>query len=207
LETTFDFSLLGYTVGRIIGSGIPLFTGIRHADSDRLKIMSAGLAASGGIAMFNVKGVTSGDRDTETKGIERICIDSREMELSREKLTAEGEPDLSCIGCPHCSEQELRDLARVLKGKRVRSGKGLWIWTSRGVYDLPRMKGCIHTIENSGAKIFKDTCMVVCPLEKAGFGHMVSNSCKAAHYVPSTAGMKASVTELYSSVEKVVEGR
>lgn len=206
--TTSDFSLLGYTVGRIIGSGIPLFLGIGHTDQDRLKIMSAALAASGGIAMFHVKGMVGGRRGAAAgpQGLERVCIDQREMEISRERLTAEGEPDLACIGCPHCSAQELRDLASLLRGKRVCSRKALWIWTSRGVYDLPGMGGCIRAIERSGAKIFTDTCMVVCPLDRAGYGHMVSNSCKAAHYVPSTAKMKASVAELSGAVGKVLEG-
>ena len=208
LTTAYDFSLLGYTVGRILGSGIPLFAGIRHADSDRLKIMSAALAASGGIAMFHIKGITpevgrlKGKRD----GLERLCIDQRELELSREKLSAPGEPDLVCIGCPHYSAQELRDLSRLLKGKRVARGKGLWVWTSRGVYDKAKREGGIGAIERAGGKVFSDTCMVVCPLEKSGFRHMATNSCKAAHYVPSTARLKASVAELHSVVEKVVEG-
>ncbi|MEM4406877.1 MAG: aconitase X catalytic domain-containing protein, partial [Candidatus Methanomethylicaceae archaeon] len=48
LESIFDFSLLGYTVGRILGSGIPYFKGVLVRDFDKLKIMSAALAASGG---------------------------------------------------------------------------------------------------------------------------------------------------------------
>lgn len=203
MNTTFDFSLLGYTVGRIIGSGIPLFEGVHGADSDRLKIMSAGLAASGGIAMFHVGG--RGVRD-DSGSVEKICIDQKELELSRQRLTTEGEPDLACIGCPHCSVQELRDLAKLLGSRKVCSRKALWVWTSRGVYNMPESKRYIDAIEGAGGKVFTDTCMVVCPLERSGYKHMVSNSCKAAHYVPSTAAMKASVTELYSAVEKVLEG-
>jgi predicted aconitase len=212
LATTYDFSLLGYTVGRMLGSGIPLFTGIGHADSDRLKILSAALAASGGIAMFHVRGVTpeagaGGKRkgDAGEKGLERLCIDQRELEASREMLSASGEPDLVCIGCPHCSPQELRDLSRLLKGKKVSRGKGLWVWTSRGVYDRAKREGSIGAIERAGGKVFADTCMVVCPLEKSGFSHMATNSCKAAHYVPSTAKLKSSVAELHTAVGKVME--
>ncbi len=201
LKTTFDFGLLGYTVGRILGSGIPQFEGVARADLDRLKIMSAALAASGGIAMFYV-----GGRAKKAKGLERICVDQRELESSRESLSAEGKPDLACIGCPHCSLQEIRDLARALKGKKVRKGFGLWVWTSRGVFNKAREMGYIGMIEGSGAKIFADTCMVVCPLEKSGYRHMVSNSCKAAHYVPSTSGLRASVCEMYTALEQVMEG-
>lgn len=202
LESIFDFSLLGYTVGRILGSGIPYFKGVLVRDFDKLKIMSAALAASGGIAMFYV----GGRRRTADK-LEKVCVDQRELELSREKLSSEGKPDLACIGCPHCSIQELRDLARALKDKRVKKGCALWVWTSQGVYDQAKDRGYLRAIEGAGGKVFTDTCMVVCPLEKSGYSHMVSNSCKAVHYVPSTSGLKATATETYLVLESVMEGR
>ncbi|MEM2001184.1 MAG: aconitase X catalytic domain-containing protein [Candidatus Methanomethylicaceae archaeon] len=202
LESIFDFSLLGYTIGRILGAGIPYFKGVLVRDFDKLKIMSAALAASGGIAMFYV----GGRRRTADK-LEKVCVDQRELELSREKLSSEGKPDLACIGCPHCSIQELRDLARALKDKKVKEGCALWVWTSRGVYDQAKDRGYLRAIEGAGGKVFTDTCMVVCPLEKSGYSHMVSNSCKAAHYVPSTSGLKATATETYLVLESVMEGR
>ncbi|MEM3365562.1 MAG: aconitase X catalytic domain-containing protein [Candidatus Methanomethyliaceae archaeon] len=202
LESIFDFSLLGYTVGRILGSGIPYFKGVLVRDFDKLKIMSAALAASGGIAMFYV-----GGRHRTTDKLEKVCVDQRELELSREKLSSEGKPDLACIGCPHCSIQELRDLARALKDKRVKKGCALWVWTSQGVYDQAKDRGYLRAIEGAGGKVFTDTCMVVCPLEKSGYSHMVSNSCKAVHYVPSTSGLKATATETYLVLESVMEGR
>ncbi|MDD1764414.1 MAG: aconitase X catalytic domain-containing protein, partial [Candidatus Methanomethyliaceae archaeon] len=136
LTNTYDYSLLGYSVGRMIDSGIPYFNGVSEAEPDELKIMSAALAASGGIAMFHIKGVTPEADEQSTDGLERLCIDQRELERSRERLTAEGEPDLACIGCPHASLKEMRDLAQALRGRKVARGKGLWIWTSKGVYDL-----------------------------------------------------------------------
>ncbi|MEM2058040.1 MAG: aconitase X, partial [Thermoproteota archaeon] len=201
LESIFDFSLLGYTVGRILGAGIPYFKGVLVRDFDKLKIMSAALAASGGIAMFYV-----GDRHRTTDKLEKVCVDQRELELSREKLSSEGKPDLACIGCPHCSIQELRDLARTVKGKRVKKGYALWVWTSQGVCNEARDRGYLKAIEDAGGKVFTDTCMVVCPLEKSGYTHMVSNSCKAVHYVPSTSGLRATATETYLVLESVMEG-
>jgi predicted aconitase len=205
METTFDFSLLGYTVGRMIGSGVPLFHDLARADSDRLKIMSAALAASGGIALFHVKGSTPEAARQGAGSLERICIGSRELEASRERLSSEGEPDLACIGCPHCSAGELSDLVKSLKGRRVAKGKGLWVWAAKGVRDGAAAKGAVAAIERAGGRVFSDTCMVVCPLEKSGFRHMISNSCKATHYVPSTAGLKATTAELHTCIEKVTE--
>ncbi len=206
LRTAFDFSVLGYAVGRAVGSGIPFFEGIRRADSDRLKIMSAALAASGGIAMFHIKGVTPEARGQRLGGLERVCIGKGEMEDARRRLSAEGSPDLACIGCPHCSIGELGDIARLVRGRRVADGKGLWVWTSRGVYGRAKRRGYVGAIEVAGGRVFAETCMVVCPLEKSGYTHMITNSCKAAHYVPSTAKLKATVADLHAAVGSVMEG-
>lgn len=205
VRTEYEFSLLGYAIGRRIGAGIPLILGIADADSDRLKIMSAALAASGGIAMFHMPGFTPEAAKYAREGLERICIDPKELEGARDLLSAEGEADICCIGCPHCSLEELRGLAQLLEGRRVTKGKALWVWTSKKVREKADEEGYISRIEAAGGKVFSDTCMVVCPLERAGFKHMVTNSCKAAHYVPSTAGMRASVDELRAAVERVLE--
>jgi predicted aconitase len=88
----------------------------------------------------------------------------------------------------------------------VAAGKGLWVWTSRGVYGRAKRRGFVGDIERAGGKVFVDTCMVVCPLSATGFSHMVTNSCKAAHYVMSVPGMKASIAELHEVIAGVVEG-
>lgn len=207
LKTAHDFSVLGYAVGRAVGSGIPFFTGIGNADSDRIKIMSAALAAAGGIAMFHIKGVTPEARAQRLDRLERVAIGRRELDEARRRLTTEGSPDLACIGCPHCSLEEIRDIARLVEGRRVALGKGLWVWTSRGVYGRAKRRGFVGAIEAAGGKVFADTCMVVCPLEGTGFRHMVTNSCKAAHYVMSAPGMKASIAELHAAIAGVVEGK
>ncbi|MDI9643648.1 MAG: aconitase X catalytic domain-containing protein [Candidatus Verstraetearchaeota archaeon] len=207
VRTSYEFSLLGYTVGKIIGAGIPFFKGLRAAESDKLKIMSAALAASGGIAMFHIPGVTPEAESYDKACLERICVDLTELERSRDYLSYGNEADLCCVGCPHCSLNELEELSILLRGRKVSSGKGLWVWTSKVVRDEAKRRGYIKAIEDAGGKVFVDTCMVVCPLERSGFAYMVTNSCKAAHYVPSTSGLKASVAELSEAVEMVLEGR
>lgn len=205
VRTRHDFSLLGYAVGRRIGSGVPLFRGIRMADRDCLKMMCAALAASGGIAMFHIPGITPEAGRWKGEGLERVKIGIRELEDCRGALTSGGEPDLCCIGCPHCSLEELGEVARLVRGRKVAPGKGLWVWTSKSVREAGEAEGYIRAIEEAGGKVFADTCMVVCPLERAGFKHMVTDSCKAAHYVPSTAGIKARAAELREAVEGVLE--
>jgi len=206
LATDYDYGLLGYAVGRLLGCGVPFFRGAGRPGPDGLKIMCAALAASGGIAMFHMEGVTPEAEDFSTEGLEKVSIGRKDLEEARERLSGLcGEPDLACIGCPHCSVEELRDLAALLRGKRVARGKGLWVWTSKGAYAEAERLGYIGAIEAAGGKVFTDTCMVVCPLARSGYRHIVSNSCKAAHYVPSTSGLSASVAETRAAVESVLE--
>lgn len=197
-RTSYEFSLLGYTIGKIIPSGVPYFMNIGEPDMDKLKIMGAALAASGGIAMFHFK-----KRIKNLDKIEKITVDKKELFRTEEELSSNGEPDLFCIGCPHCSPKELKELAKAVKGKRVKKNYGFWIWTSRKVYE--ECLKYVKILENAGCKVFRDTCMVVYPLQLSGYSHMACNSCKAVHYVPSTSGIKSSPIELYSMLERGFE--
>ena len=49
--------------------------------------------------------------------------------------------------------------------------------------------------------MFSDTCMVVAPLDSLGIKRVATNSAKAAHYVPSTIGAEAVLTETASCIE------
>lgn len=197
-KTSYEFSLLGYVVGKILPAGIPLFVNLGEPDIDRLKSMGAALAASGGIAMFYFK-----KRTKRLDKVEKITIDERELHRAEEELSSSGEPDLFCVGCPHCSSLELRELARAIKGKRIRKGYDFWIWTSRKVYE--ECLNQVRILESAGCKVFKDTCMVVYPLQLSGHDHMACNSCKAVHYVPSVSGVKSSPMELCSMLERGFE--
>ena len=63
------------------------------------------------------------------------------------------------LGCPHCSAEELEKIAGLLQGKKVQ--KELWVCTARKIADAhPHL---VAAIEESGARVFCDTCMVVSP--------------------------------------------
>jgi predicted aconitase len=100
------------------------------------------------------------------------------------------------IGCPHCSKEELEQIAALLEGKTV--VKEFWIFTAREVAD--QNKELVSRIEKSGAKIVCDTCMVVSPAASA-YHSMRVNSGKAFAYVPSMCGLKAT----YGTVERCVK--
>ena len=74
----------------------------------------------------------------------------------------------------------------------------LWICTARKVADAH--PALVAAIEESGARVFCDTCMVVSPATER-FSKMLTCSGKALAYLPGLAGVKAG----YCSLEDCIE--
>jgi predicted aconitase len=161
-----DFGALGYVVGKIVHSRVPQFSFATQPNDDELKALGAGMAATGAVALYYS---------------ERRANPSETLELSRSDLDiySSSEPDVVVLGCPHCSRSELTEIARLLDGHTVK--QPLWICTSRFVAD--RCRSLITRIEETGANVICDTCMIVSPaFEKR---RLMVNSGKALEYGPS----------------------
>ncbi len=151
-----DFSAMGYYVGKHY-EGIPAFEGISPG-IDELKALSAGLGV-GKVNMFSL----------DYEGIqETVSFGKEELRETYEELNTSEDVDVVCIGCPHCSLQEIGGVLRRNPGKDV------WVFTGRQNAGLFREKGRV--------RIIKDTCMVVSPLEDLGIEAIGVNSAKAAFY-------------------------
>jgi len=187
-----DFGLLGYIVGREVGEGVPRFTFRRRPKVYELKALGAAMAASGSVALYRFEE----DAPAAPKGTEEITVTESDIEAVREENGADDDVDIVAVGCPHSSQQELENLARLLAGKKVK--REFWICTARGVAErCPRL---IEKIEGSGAKVFCDTCMVVSPASDR-YEKMMVNSGKALAYVPGLCKIKAA----YGSAEECVK--
>ena len=111
------------------------------------------------------------------------------------KYPGEG-ADAVALGCPHCSAEELERIAGLLQGQKVE--KELWVCTARKIAEAyPQM---VATIEESGARVFCDTCMVVSPATE-GFAKMMINSGKALAYLPGLAGVKAGLGSMEECID------
>jgi len=176
-----DYGALGYAVGKIIGDKVPLFRLPLSPNKDELKALGAALGASGAVALYHVEDVTpeSGNFDVPT---ERILMTMSDIK----KVYGDNMPDLVAFGCPHCSGAELRKIADLLEGKKVRTE--LWVCTSRRVRE--QNEDVVRRIERSGAKVVCDTCMVVSPATEK-FERVMVNSGKALQYLPSMCGVDA----------------
>ncbi|MEM0050320.1 MAG: aconitase X catalytic domain-containing protein [Candidatus Bathyarchaeia archaeon] len=191
LKSELDYGVLGVCLGEILGDKIPVIYGLPKCEELSLKQLGAAMATSGMTPMFYL-----GEKGGDGSSIEeKISIGERDLRASYERLTSAYEkPDLIFIGCPHCSLEELKIIARYLKGKRVRPGIKLWVCTSNHV--RKDAKEYVEIIEASGGQVICDTCAVVTWLRDLGIETLMTNSVKTAHYTPSMSGVKVILSPL-----------
>ncbi len=203
LNNQLDFSLLGYAIGEKIAQSVPMIEGLSKAPNlDELKALGASMAAGGAIGLYHIRDVTPESkrfRDEDTANLEKIVIGENETLKTKEKLSTAEDFDHVCLGCPHMSLTELHDLATLVSGKKLK--KPIWCFTSRRVHSQAMRKGYVNKITRAGGEVINDTCMVVAPFEEMGIQSVLTNSCKAAHYLPSMC--KSNV--MLGTLEQIVE--
>ena len=195
-----DWGALGYIVGKMVGGGVPYFKVENTPTNNDLKTLGAALASSGSVALYHMENVTpEWDNADKTEVEDHMFVNEKDILETRQKLTTtDREADLICLGCPHASLEEIKQVANIVQGKRIRNK--LWICTSVSVKATADRMGYTKTIENAGGNVVCDTCMVVAPIEEMGFEVIGVNSAKAANYVPSMCGLDV----VYDDVEKLI---
>ncbi len=208
LKDPSDFGLLGLSIGAMAGSGVPF---VRFAvdqpepsESDLL-YMAAAMAASGAVGLFYAEGAApppagGGWEDRASK----VRIDS--LDRAKGMLgNSRGAPDLVAFGCPHCSVGEMKEISRLLNGRRVKATT--WVMTSRKAAERAEAEGVLDNLRASGVQIVRDTCVVSAPLDRLGFTKVALDSAKAAFYCPSHCGVEVIHSSARECVEKAVRGR
>ncbi|RLG43329.1 MAG: hypothetical protein DRN81_06785, partial [Thermoproteota archaeon] len=124
-----------------------------------------------------------------------------ELNDVRNKLTTTGQkPDLIAIGCPHLSLKEIEVIVQKLKGRKLECD--LWLFTSRRNKIHASRTGWTTTLEEAGARLVADTCMVVSPIERLGYKITATNSAKAAHYLRTLRGQDTILGTISELMEK-----
>lgn len=186
-----DYGLVGYSIGKNFSSKIPLLQKVANMDIQQAKQMSAAIAASGSIALFYTNEYTP--EKFEGKELEKIVIDQKSLKQLKEEFVPTSQPDIVMIGCPHASISTLKRISELLVSP-VSSKTKLWIFTSKPIKFIAESMGYVQKIEKMGAKIFCDTCPIVCPIPK--FDLALTDSLKAAHYLPTMSKMESTAVSL-----------
>jgi predicted aconitase len=204
LNGQLDFSALGYTIGERLPQSVPFVDGLsRKPNLDELKALGASMAAGGAVALYHLRHVTPESRrfrDEDLVKLDRIVITEREIRETVQKLSTTEDFDHVCLGCPHMSLTEFHKLAMHLKGTKLR--KPIWCFTSRRVHSQAMKKGYVEKIIRAGGEVVNDTCMVVTPFEEMNVHAVLTDSCKAAHYLPSMCKSDVSLGALEEIVER-----
>lgn len=190
--------LAGYLVGQIAGKRIPHVEGVSMT-ADEHKSFGAAMAATGAVSMYSFSGPGARVK-VDRSGVEEcVSIPASELRECAEELKGDDRWDLVAIGCPHCSEAEIRRMARYLGGRRPRDGCDVWFCTSREVYrKCPKEVAVLRRF----GKVLCDTCMVVSPIEKM-YKSTASDSGKAMVYLPTLGKQSASFRPTRTLMEAI----
>ena len=170
LGGTTDFSCLGFHIGKIVGEGVPVLSGLKRRPTlDELDALGAGMATSGGVSLYILPQVTppfaSVDQAFAPQSVpEALPVSRADIdEVYRYFCTGRFDHvDIIHVGCPHASFEEMRDYANQLRGKKVKDSVEFWITTSRAVRRMAEEQDLLKVLETAGAKVIADTCPISC---------------------------------------------
>jgi len=166
LKDSFDYTLLGQFVGKQVGYGIPVLTGIsRRPSTEELINFCAMSNTSGAVSMFYVPGFTVEAQTVEEAfqgdaPKDKMVVTQADLEHTWEELqTASGEIDFVMLGCPHYTLKQIEETARLLEGKKIKKGVSFWVCTAATTKDLAKRTGYVDMIEKAGGHVVVDTCI------------------------------------------------
>ncbi len=166
LEDEFDYTLLGYYVGKRIGYGIPVLTGIsKQPNTEELINFCAMSNVPGAISMFYMPGFTVETSTVEEafqrdKPKDKITVADHELKQAYDELqTTSGKIDFVMLGCPHYTLKQVEEVARLLDGKKIHDGVSFWVCTSATTKTLAEKTGYVGVIEKAGGHVVVDTCI------------------------------------------------
>jgi predicted aconitase len=210
LKDEFDYTLLGYYIGKKIGYGIPVITGLtRHPDTEELINFCAMSNTSGAISMFYIPGFTveattleeafQGDTPRD-----KITVTRQDLNRTYEELqTTSGRIDFVMLGCPHYTLKQVGEIAKLLNGKKIHKGVSFWVCVSATTKVLAERIGYVDTVEKAGGHVVRDTCIDepcwVTYRERVG----MTDSPKCAYY---RRFKEVRVAKLQDCVEAAVKG-
>jgi len=180
LQSEVEFGALGIFLGKILEDKILIIQDLQNASEDNLKQLGAALASTGMVNMFCRE-----NRGIKFNEIEKINVETKDIKQTIENLTTTStqEPDLVFVGCPHCSLNEIKQVAELIGSRKVKDGTEFWVCTSRHIKEKARKY--VEKIEKSGGHVLTDTCAVVTWTDKLGIKTIMTNSAKTAHYAPT----------------------
>lgn len=207
--------LLGYLIGRLAGTEVPVIANPPRLGEDALRGLGAAAASAGQVAMFHAVGLTPEaptlraalhDQDP----LRVIRLGPRDfLKARRELCRHSGSTPLAavCLGAPHYSMTEFENLVAALAGRRVSPETRLVVSTSRYNRRELARKGVLELLLASGVEVVADTCTYYGRQLGLRAGLVMTASAKWAVYAPGNLGLEVLFARLADCVESAVLGR
>jgi predicted aconitase len=211
LKDEFDYTLLGYYVGKCLGYGIPVLSGIsRRPTTEELINFCAMSNVSGAISMFHIPDFTL-EASTVREAFQgdvpegKITVTAHELKQAYDELqTTSGKIDFVMLGCPHYTLKQVEEVARLLNGKKIHKDVAFWVCTPATTRVLAERNGYVNIIEKAGGHVVVDTCIDepcwIAYKDKVG----MTDSPKCAYY---RRFKEARVGRIQDCVEAAIRGK
>jgi predicted aconitase len=209
------YPVLGLLLGRLAGQRIPVIDGLETPPAeDQLKALGAAAASSGAVALFHIVGVTPEAPTLEAAFQGRAPLEDHTITMQQLRDTlrylttaARTKPDMVVLGSPHFSVAEFRQLAPLVEGKRRHPDVQFLLTTSRIMSALAAEAGALAKVEEFGARLTVDTCILATPMLPKSIKVLMTNSAKYAYYAPGLLATQVVFGSMADCVASAVEGR
>jgi hypothetical protein len=188
-------------VGKLVGEAhqdyfaVPVFHGYRRTPTaDELKHLGAALASYGSMGMFHFVGVTPEAPTLEAAlggrtEREALAIGEADIErVYRGYKLGDGDARLVVFSGPQQSLLEMKRLASLFRGRKVKAASSCFVTTNSAVLAQSRDLGYAQALEEAGVTILQGVCFYILqnlsPMrEKNRWTNMVSNSAKIVNII------------------------
>ena len=183
-------------VGKLVGEShqnyfaVPVFHGYRRTPTaDELKHLGAALASYGSMAMFHFAGVTPEAPSEASHLQEKVTIGEREIRSVYSSYSlGDGDARLVVFSGPQQSLLEMRRVAQLFDGRKVKKGSSCFVTTNGAVLAQSRALGYAKVLEDAGVTILEGVCFYILQnlssLRRAHhWTNMVSNSAKIVNII------------------------
>ncbi|KAF5578590.1 DUF521 domain-containing protein [Fusarium pseudoanthophilum] len=208
--------LLGYYVGTLATSRIPVITGLEKfgLSTDDLKAFGAAFATISSAPMFHIVGITPEAPTLETvlaPEFTSLEVKLADLGICWDKLNSAPANQLIglvSLGNPHFSLAEIRKLANLCRRRQKAASVSVIVTCGRSVYKLAEQAGLVAQLEGFGVQILTDICwcMVTEPVIPTTTKTIMTNSGKYAHYGPGLTGRGMYFGSLAGCVEAACSG-
>jgi len=217
MEKRSDWGALGYFAGEKAGDGIPVFINLRRPTVEEAKQLGAAINVPGGAPMFHIVGVTPEAPTMEAafgrnEPIGRYLFDAsvKKRVYDRANNQPEGKVNMVFFGCPHATLYEVKEISRLLDGRRVAKGTKLWVMAAHPIRASAERLGYAQIIEESGAELLADGCLltyyVYFDSQRPNLERVATDSLKHALGVRRSFGSKVFFGDTERCVQVAIEG-